>query len=165
MSEFLCSGSSPMDYCSSVLQNGQTYNGFALVTADLRYVCKIEGYIRTLSIPSQGLTLGIIIDYIFPYNLWHHTEQLHIFHNLSVIIYYHSADGSLAYCSNRESEQCQWVEPGIHGLSNHQLNSPWRKVERGKERLREMVATLTHTNHTREELTQQLLQLLSDDTW
>ena len=57
------------------------------------------------------------------------------------------------------------MEPGIHGLSNHLLNSPWRKVERGKERLREMVATLTHTNHTREELTQQLLQLLSDDTW
>jgi uncharacterized protein with NRDE domain len=57
------------------------------------------------------------------------------------------------------------VEPGVHGLSNHLLNSPWRKVERGKERMREIVATLTHTNHTREELTQQLLQLLLDDTW
>ena len=69
------------------------------------------------------------------------------------------------YCCNRESGQCQWVEPGIHGLSNHLLNSPWRKVDRGKDRLREIVATLTLTNNTREELTQQLMQLLSDDTW
>ena len=37
MSEFLCSESRPLDYCSSVLENGQSYNGFALVTADLRY--------------------------------------------------------------------------------------------------------------------------------
>ena len=39
VSEFLCGDSSPMEYCSQVLHNGRSYNGFALITADLR--CKI----------------------------------------------------------------------------------------------------------------------------
>ena len=56
------------------------------------------------------------------------------------------------------------MEPGTHGLSNYLLNSPWRKVERGKGRMREMVNKLTPTNHTREKLTEDLLNLLSDDT-
>jgi uncharacterized protein with NRDE domain len=36
--------------------------------------------------------------------------------------------------SNR-SEQLAEVEPGVHGLSNHLLDSPWPKVERGKAAL------------------------------
>ena len=70
----------------------------------------------------------------------------------------------MVFCSNRESGQSQWVEPGTHGLSNYLLNSPWRKVERGKARMREIVNKLTLTNHTREGLTEDLLKLLLDDT-
>ena len=33
------------------------------------------------------------------------------------------------------------IEPGVHGLSNHLLNTPWPKVERGKKRLRELLGT------------------------
>lgn len=32
------------------------------------------------------------------------------------------------------------VQPGIHGLSNHFLDTPWPKVERGKELLAELLA-------------------------
>jgi len=39
--------------------------------------------------------------------------------------------------SNR-SEQLAEVEPGVHGLSNHLLDSPWPKVEQGKAALREL---------------------------
>lgn len=44
------------------------------------------------------------------------------------------ADG-LVYLSNR-SDGARRVEPGIHGLSNHLLDTPWPKVSRGKEDVR-----------------------------
>ena len=57
------------------------------------------------------------------------------------------------------------MEPGTHGLSNHLLNSPWKKVERGKGVLAEIVANLSQAPLSQEALTEQLLELLSDDTW
>lgn len=42
--------------------------------------------------------------------------------------------GSLVFYSNREGI-VRDVEPGVHGLSNHLLDTPWPKVEKGKERL------------------------------
>ena len=46
-----------------------------------------------------------------------------------------AADGtSLAFFSNREGV-VRDVEPGVHGLANHLLDTPWPKVEKGKERL------------------------------
>ena len=44
----------------------------------------------------------------------------------------------LWWYSNRHDD-LQWVEPGLHGLSNHLLNTPWPKVERGKARLEKML--------------------------
>lgn len=41
---------------------------------------------------------------------------------------------SLWYYGSRESEARE-VEPGVHGLSNHLLDTPWPKVEKGKARL------------------------------
>lgn len=38
----------------------------------------------------------------------------------------------LYYYSNF-GEGIQALPPGVHGLSNHQLNTPWPKVQRGKE--------------------------------
>ena len=76
-----------------------------------------------------------------------------------------SSDGSLVYLSNREAGGCRGVEPGTHGLSNYLLDSPWRKVQRGKEKMAEMVAGLNHTPLSRDTLTEQLMELLSDNTW
>lgn len=45
----------------------------------------------------------------------------------------------LWYFSNRDTVPRQ-LPPGIFGLSNHLLDTPWPKVERGKARLRELVA-------------------------
>ena len=44
----------------------------------------------------------------------------------------------LSYFTNH---QAQWtvLEPGIHGLSNAGLNTPWPKVENGKQILREQI--------------------------
>lgn len=46
--------------------------------------------------------------------------------------------GSLYYFSNREPG-IQTVDPGIHGLSNERLDTPWPKVQRAKEGLQAQV--------------------------
>ncbi|MFZ2269165.1 MAG: NRDE family protein [Azonexus sp.] len=44
------------------------------------------------------------------------------------------ADGeSLLYCSNRES-QAQRLPPGVYGLSNHRLDSPWPKLQSARQK-------------------------------
>jgi uncharacterized protein with NRDE domain len=40
----------------------------------------------------------------------------------------------LCWFSNH-AEQPRYLEPGIHGLSNHLIDTPWPKVSRGKEAL------------------------------
>jgi uncharacterized protein with NRDE domain len=42
--------------------------------------------------------------------------------------------GSMYFLSNRGGRTVQ-VDPGVHGLSNHLLDTPWPKVEKGKARL------------------------------
>ena len=57
------------------------------------------------------------------------------------------------YVSSRESTVDE-LSPGIHGLSNHLLDTPWPKVERGKQRLQAALAG--------EPNTETLLDLLYD---
>ncbi len=48
---------------------------------------------------------------------------------------------SLYFFSNRDARPGPTViDPGIHGLSNHLLDTPWPKVEKGKERLAELLS-------------------------
>lgn len=44
---------------------------------------------------------------------------------------------ALFYFSNQGSGLVESVKPGIHGLSNHLLNTPWPKVRAGKRRLQD----------------------------
>jgi uncharacterized protein with NRDE domain len=57
------------------------------------------------------------------------------------------------YFSNRTAS-VQALSPGIHGLSNHLLDTPWPKVERGKRRL--------HAAMTGDPSAEALLDLLHD---
>jgi len=47
-------------------------------------------------------------------------------------------DGIFHFSSHTGSVQV--VSPGIHGLSNHLLDTPWPKVERGQQRLQALLA-------------------------
>ncbi len=47
---------------------------------------------------------------------------------------------ALWYCSNRV-EHSHGLAPGIYGLSNHLLDTPWPKVERGKAMFWELLQT------------------------
>ncbi len=44
----------------------------------------------------------------------------------------------LWYVSNRSAAPCR-LEPGVHGVSNHLLDTPWPKVVRCRERLRRLL--------------------------
>ncbi|HEV2111893.1 MAG TPA: NRDE family protein [Gammaproteobacteria bacterium] len=60
----------------------------------------------------------------------------------------------LHYFSNR-SDRCGPVAPGIHGLSNHLLDTPWPKVRLSKARLAALLEQATPTSGT-------LFRLLAD---
>jgi uncharacterized protein with NRDE domain len=50
-------------------------------------------------------------------------------------------DGSsFAYCGNRPSAGVETLGPGVYGLSNARLDTPWPKVLRTRERVREMLS-------------------------
>lgn len=65
------------------------------------------------------------------------------------------SDGqSLAYLSNRENE-VRALQPGVYGLANELLDSPWHKVLRSKESMEQLVES-DKINET------ELLRLLDD---
>ncbi|MCC1495999.1 NRDE family protein [Alcanivorax sp. 1008] len=64
----------------------------------------------------------------------------------------------LAWMSNRGAEP-QLVAPGIHALSNGQLDTDWPKAQRGQALLRQVVA-----NGTGAVEPERLLQILEDDS-
>ena len=63
----------------------------------------------------------------------------------------------LYYLSNRDG-QVTAIAPGVHGLSNHLLNTPWPKVEHGRKILGELVRSST------QELIDGLFTLLAERT-
>lgn len=53
------------------------------------------------------------------------------------------ADGErLGYCTNRGDRPTRWLGPGIYGLSNHLLDTPWPKLASAKAAFAEALATL-----------------------
>ena len=63
------------------------------------------------------------------------TPRAHEYNGFSML----AADrSSLSAYSNREAI-IRAVDPGVHGLSNHLLDTPWPKVEKGKERLGQLL--------------------------
>jgi len=63
---------------------------------------------------------------------------------------------TLYYYSNR-GKGLQSISPGIHGLSNHLLNTPWPKVKKGKTALQNLLTSSTLS-------TEKLFELLDDHT-
>lgn len=47
------------------------------------------------------------------------------------------SDGKLWYASNVNSFRFEELQPGVHGLSNAFIDTPWPKVEKGKNWLKE----------------------------
>jgi uncharacterized protein with NRDE domain len=62
---------------------------------------------------------------------------------------------SLHYFSNRDQDVPRLLPPGLHGLSNHRLGTPWPKLRRTEKALRQLLAKPEVTSS-------QLLELLAD---
>lgn len=60
------------------------------------------------------------------------------------------------FCFSNQGETPPLVQPGIHGLSNHLLDTPWPKVVRGKNRLKHLLSD------NREPAVEELFDLLTD---
>jgi len=65
--------------------------------------------------------------------------------------------GQLGWYSNRGPE-IQSIAPGVHGLSNHLLNTPWPKIQRAKQAMASLLAANEAT------LTAGLFEVLADRT-
>ncbi len=50
-------------------------------------------------------------------------------------------DGATFACYSNRADALTEIAPGVHGLSNHLLNSPWPKVTRGIDVLQSFLAT------------------------
>ena len=70
----------------------------------------------------------------------------------------------LSYCTNREGRGAEDLGAGQYGLSNQLLDSPWKKVTYGRGKFAEIVASVQPLT-TKRELTERLIELLSDSTW
>ena len=64
-------------------------------------------------------------------------------------------DANEMLCFSSHTATVQELHPGVYGLSNHLLDTPWPKVARGKQRLRASLAA-------REPSAEALLELLYD---
>ena len=67
-------------------------------------------------------------------------------------------DGNEMFYDNNLEAELRQLEPGIYGLSNGQLNSPWPKIEHGRQQLKLLLdcdAQLT---------TDQLISMMGDRT-
>ena len=62
------------------------------------------------------------------------------------------SDGESLGIYESESGSAQLLEPGVHALSNHLLDTPWPKVKAGKSRLSRALAALPDDTPLREQL-------------
>jgi len=51
-----------------------------------------------------------------------------------------AGDKSGIFCCSNRSDGISRLSPGIHGLSNHLLDTPWPKVEKGKKGLKQILS-------------------------
>ena len=51
----------------------------------------------------------------------------------------------LGYCSNRDAGRVRWLAPGIYGVSNHLLDTPWPKLASARAAFAAALQTLPQT--------------------
>jgi uncharacterized protein with NRDE domain len=114
--------------------------------------------------PSRG---QLVVDYLEQGEPERYLRALHVraagYAGFSLLV---GTSHELWHYSNREG-RAQRCEDGVHGLSNHLLDTPWPKVTRGRERLAEILAAADVTaaatrDERRRALVQRLLAALDD---
>ena len=104
--------------------------------------------------PSRGnLVSDYLIDSVRPYDYLKSIQsRAKEYNGFNLLV---GDVGELFYFSNYQ-DGIQKIQPGLHGLSNHLLETPWPKITRGKEKFKFLLR--------QEEITSQaLLDVLYDD--
>jgi uncharacterized protein with NRDE domain len=109
------------------------------------------------SAPSRGEIVNAFLTGTEPPHLFLEKlhEESHRYNGFNLIV---GTMGTLYYYSNREGV-IRVIPKGLHGLSNHLLNTPWPKVSNGK------TALLEQTRLDKERIEPEaLFEVLSDQT-
>ncbi len=87
--------------------------------------------------PSRGhLTLDFLVDSISPEDYYKKLKPiLSSYNGFNLLLGYVD---QLYYFSNK-TEGIQKLKPGIHGISNAQLDTPWPKVKKSKRNLKNLI--------------------------
>ncbi|GMQ81076.1 MAG: NRDE family protein [Rhodothermia bacterium] len=89
--------------------------------------------------PSRGaLVTNFLESAVTPSEYLHTVRQTADSYNGFNLIVWEK--GRLGYFSNRNDQGPMLIDPGIHGLSNSHINSPWPKVSRGKALLERLLS-------------------------
>jgi uncharacterized protein with NRDE domain len=138
------------------LKEGGTWCG---ITKDGR-LAAITNYRNIKSIKNDAVSRGkIVTDYLtgsyspeqFAEILTNSAEQ---YNGYSLVLGDESTN--LFFFSN-QTKKLEKIQPGIHGLSNHLLDTPWFNVTRGKEHLKNAI-------NKNENFVNNIFEVLSDKT-
>lgn len=93
---------------------------------------------RKTDAPSRGLLVRdfLVSDQEARDYLADVASQAHLYNGFSLL----AGDLDGVFCLSSRTGTVEQLSHGIHGLSNHLLDTPWPKVERGKERLQAALA-------------------------
>jgi uncharacterized protein with NRDE domain len=162
--EFFRRPTAPADYWSDAphvlggrdLEKGGTWLG---ITTDGRWAAVTNFRDGTSAEPGTRSRGGLVAGYLrgsaHAQNYMASMESsAHEYHGFNLLA---GDDAGMFYLSNRDGGSLM-LAAGIYGLSNHLLDSPWPKVERGKLALREALAGSAKPDR----LIETLLEALSD---
>ncbi|CAI8058562.1 Transport and Golgi organization 2 homolog [Geodia barretti] len=91
-------------------------------------------------------------------------SNAHLYSGFNLITARIKPEVEATYCTNGDPVTSHSLSPGVYGLSNERLDSPWKKVTRGKSRFSECVSHLQTGAVDEDECERQLLDLLCDQT-
>jgi len=107
--------------------------------------------------PSRGL---LVSDYLTgtktPEIYLKHIKTIgHRYNGFNLLL----GDSNGLYYYSNKAEKIKELKPGLFGLSNHLLDTPWPKVEKGKTGLKKLIAGEKQIN------TEDIFSLLADTTF
>lgn len=129
------------------MQAGGTWMG---ITRPGRFAA-ITNYRDMRNVPPPGPSRGILVREALEHGI--DTGRTASYAGFNLL---HGPIGALRYHNNIQGTD-HALEPGIHGLSNHFLDTPWPKVEHAKQELRRVL------DLPKDRLVPALFQLLADD--
>ncbi len=92
-----------------------------------------ESFLKLENAPSRGLLISDFLESTVPAK--HYLNQIRLvgarYNGFNLIV----GDGSDLFYYSNKSSLIQKLRPGIYGISNNLLNTPWPKVQKGKKAL------------------------------